>query len=375
MQIKEYLSRLHTNLSGKKIKDKIIVFESDDWGGIRIPSKSVRDKLDNQGIHLSKYPYTRYDGLETNEDIDNLANVLSQHQDVRGRLPCITMNFVLQNPDFEEIENDSFSKYHGESIEDTYRNYPASDHVLNKVKDGSLGNLFLPQYHGREHVNVINWLELLRNGHKEFRLAFDNKIFGLGRAAVPDVNFNIQATYDTLDNNYALDSLKSGAKLFKGIFGYHSKSFIANNFIWSDQWNGELKKLGVSHFQGMKYQLLPQLMADTKRKRILHHNGELNSHNQLYTVRNCEFEPSVSGFGHEKTLNEIWQAFVLGQPAIISSHRVNFTSRIDQKRRDLNLSELHFLLKKSIKKWPDMIFMSSGELEDYYRKALGINAD
>lgn len=375
MQIKEYLSRLHTNLSGKRIKDKIIIIESDDWGGIRIPSKSVRDKLDKQGIPLSKYPYTRYDGLETNEDIDNLANVLSQHQDVGGRPPCITMNFILQNPDFQAIAKDGFSKYHGESIEDTYKNYPASDHVLNKVKEASLGNLFLPQFHGREHVNVIYWLELLRNRHKEFRLAFDNKIFGLGRAAVPDVNFNIQATYDTLENNYALDSLRSGAKLFQGIFGYQSNSFIANNFVWSDQWNDELRKLGVSHFQGMKYQLLPKSMADNKRKRIMHFNGELNNINQLYTVRNCEFEPSVSGFGHEKTLNEIWQAFVFGQPAVISAHRVNFSSRIDKKRRDMNLSELDLLLKKVIKRWPDVIFMSSGKLEDYYRKALGIHAD
>lgn len=374
MQIKEYLSRLHTNLSGKKVKDKIIVIESDDWGGIRIPSKSVRDKLDKQGIPLSKYPYTRYDGLETSEDIDALANVLSRHQDAGGRSPCLTMNYVLQNPDFKAIAKDDFSKYYGESIEDTYRNYTASDHVLNKVKQASLDNLFLPQYHGREHVNVTCWLEVLKKDHRVFKLAFNNKFFGLGRGAVPDVNFNIQATYDTIDTQYALESLRTGATLFQKIFGYQSKSFIANNFVWSDHWNGELKKLGVSHFQGMKYQLLPKSMNDTKRKRMLHYNGELNSYSQLYTVRNCEFEPSVSGLGHEKALNEIRQAFVLGQPAIISSHRVNFTSRIDQKQRDLNLSKLDHLLKKAIRRWPDVIFMSSEELEDYYRKAIGFNA-
>ena len=50
------------------------------------------------------------------------------------------------------------------------------------------------------------------------------------------------------------------------------------------------------------------------------------------------------------------------KPAIISTHRVNFIGSIFQKNADENLKKFDYLLKTILKKWPDVEFMTSGEL-------------
>jgi hypothetical protein len=59
-------------------------------------------------------------------------------------------------------------------------------------------------------------------------------------------------------------------------------------------------------------------------------------------------------------------AFKWGKPAIIGTHRINFTGRLDLEQRNRNLEMLDMLLKEIIQKWPDVEFISSAELTTYY---------
>ena len=43
--MKQTLKKHLINLRGKKLKEKFLVLESDDWGAIRIPNIKVRDWL------------------------------------------------------------------------------------------------------------------------------------------------------------------------------------------------------------------------------------------------------------------------------------------------------------------------------------------
>jgi hypothetical protein len=139
---KSFISSLHTNLSGKNISKKIVVFESDDWGAIRVPSKEAIDRLKIKGLDLTKNPYTRFDGLESNSDLESLLEILDKYKDIKGNHPIITANFVTCNPDFEKIKSSNFDQYFNQKISATYNNYSNSYKVLDLVFSANSNGLF-----------------------------------------------------------------------------------------------------------------------------------------------------------------------------------------------------------------------------------------
>jgi len=90
--------------------------------------------------------------------------------------------------------------------------------------------------------------------------------------------------------------------------------------------------------------------------------GEVNNYNQVYSVRNCYFEPSTIKKGYKNTLEEIENCFFWKKPAIISSHRLNFIGTLSEKNREVNIIGFRCLIESILRKWPDVEFMNSAEL-------------
>lgn len=351
----------HINYRGFKTNRKIIIFESDDWGSIRMPSKVAFSNLEKAGIPVEKSLYCKYDSLESNSDLESLFEILLKFKDKNGCHPIITANTVVANPDFEKIKQSNYREYHFESFKETLSKYTNHDKVFEYYNKGIKNKIFFPQFHGREHVNVEMWLSLLQT-NKFFQIAFENNLWGLSNDVFPHLNKSIQATFDSTNDYELLDNINTGLNLFKELFRFKSKSFIANNFIWNTSLNQALKTNGIEFLQGMKYQLLPKI-GDEKRKIIRHYLGEKNSIGQYYIIRNCSFEPSLNfDFSVNKTINEIKNAFFWKKPAVISTHRINFIGSLVESNRTKNLVSLEFLLKSIKKKWPDVEFMNSAEL-------------
>jgi hypothetical protein len=162
--------------------------------------------------------------------------------------------------------------------------------------------------------------------------------------------------------------LRDGIKLFEDIFGYKSISFIANCYIWDHHVEKTLSKLGVKYLQGIINQCIPHvdkhLNHSLKFKK--HYFGEQNKFGQRYLIRNVFFEPSLD---YEKDwisdcLQRIDIAFKCKKPAIICSHRLNFIGYINENNRKSNLLLFETLLKKIIKKWPDVEFVTTPEVEN-----------
>ena len=100
--------------------------------------------------------------------------------------------------------------------------------------------------------------------------------------------------------------------------------------------------------------------------RSMNFTGNQNVYNQTCLVRNCFFEP-VSRRDIDWvsfTLKQIESAFRFNHPAIISSHRVNFSGNIDEKNRANGINDLRKLLIIITKKWPSVEFMSTNALGD-----------
>ena len=110
------LKRNVLNSVGYKTNRKIIVIESDDWGSIRIPSLDTQKILTEKKIISLKDPFSKYDALESETDLNELYNVLLSHKDKHGNPPTITANCVVANPDFDKIRASNFTKYIYEDI-------------------------------------------------------------------------------------------------------------------------------------------------------------------------------------------------------------------------------------------------------------------
>jgi hypothetical protein len=64
-------------------------------------------------------------------------------------------------------------------------------------------------------------------------------------------------------------------------------------------------------------------------------------------------------------LAQIQAAFISNKPAVIGSHRINYVGFIDEKNRDIGLLNLALLLKKVLKKWPEVQFISTNQLSHF----------
>ena len=80
---------------------------------------------------------------------------------------------------------------------------------------------------------------------------------------------------------------------------------------------------------------------------------------QSIYVRNARFEPCERDLVTEvyHSLIQIDAAFRMKKPAVISSHRLNFSGGMDEKNRAHGLQGLQLLLKKLQKAHPDAKFI------------------
>lgn len=362
------------NMQGWSTPRKLVIFESDDWGSIRMPSRAVYDYLLKTGDKVDCDPFTRYDSLASESDLSLLFEVLSAIKDCKGNPPVITANCAVANPDFEKIRDSGFQTYYYEPFTETLNNYPDHKKSFELWKQGMERKLFFPQFHCREHLNVTRWMRDLQMGKSDVVKAFDHKMISTGDSFSSD---NIYAymdafNYDNDDEQPVLNlTLQRGLDLFEKIFGYCSKSFIASCYIWGNKLEKELCANGIEYIQGKKIQFVPTKEQGTSSLgETRHFLGQKNAYNQIYLLRNCEFEPSMNQNVDwiDNCMCEIETAFHWNKPVTICTHRLNYIGYIDKGNREKNLKLLSLLLSKIMKKWPDVEFVTSAELGDMIKR-------
>lgn len=366
--LKSSLSKNLTNALGWRTKRKIVVFESDDWGSIRMRNQKTFNDLLKAGIRVDKSKYDRLDSLESRQDLELLFEVLNNHKDQHGNPAKFTTNMVMGNPDFDKIEADDFQKYHKRSFLESYQYYN-QENLKPLWFEGINNKLVQPQFHAREHFNVPLWMKDLKNNHHETGLAFKHHFFGLKTKTSSPYQTNYLAAY-RVESHHELELINAilteGLQEFEDVFGFKSRSFIACNYVWPEEIEETLLKNGVRTLQTQRGRTMPQPNKNGKSKIKYHYTGQKNKHNQYYTVRNVLFEPFENNQLDwvKQAMKDINNAFIWSKPAILSSHRINYASQMSVKHRDKNLKSLDQLLQQIIKTWPEVEFMSSDELSN-----------
>jgi hypothetical protein len=363
-KIKSNLRTSYINARGWRTNRKIVVFESDDWGAIRLPDVLKMDAY-RKINPKTQNPYLKYDSLASTDDLTNLFSIIKDFKDNNGNHPIFTFNTVVANPDFEKIKENNFQTYYYEPFTETLKKYSAHSSAFNLWQDAMNEKLMYPQFHGREHINVPLWLGELRSGNKDFLSAFELGTWCISQKIIKGIN--PQASLDWVDSRpiaYQDAYITEGLSLFEEIFGFKPLTMIPNNFVLGVELHEIIKKSGIKVLQGMNYQKLP--MGNTKKRKVIsRYLGSENEEKTRYFVRNCQFEPSQTASNYDdvnQCIKEISNAFMWNRPAIINSHRLNYVGVYDQKFRDENLKSFKALIKNILERWPDVEFMDSEKL-------------
>jgi len=366
MNLKSSLQHNLMLIPGWQTQRKIVVIESDDWGSIRMTDARTLEALSSKNPMLEIDLMSKLDSLESNDDLSALFDVLQSVKDSHGKPAKITANTIIANPDFDLIRATNFQEYSYEYFTETLNHYPGRDNVKDLITYGISSDMYQPQLHGREHIQVNHWLKALQGGNIHLKEAFNQRVIGVPISASVSKKNNFMAAFDFEDPTEMEQQkviIREGTAIFAQLFGFRSKSFIASSYIWDSALEQELSQNGIQYLQGIPYQYIPK-PDGIKYNRKFHYTGQQNKFNQIYLVRNAFFEPSLTkGINTiEICLKRIELAFRWKKPAIIGSHRVNFIGSINEENRTNNLKILRDLLKKIILKWPEVEFLSSDQV-------------
>ncbi len=355
----------YVSIRGYHTDRKLIVIESDDWGSIRMPSKQTLERLVSFGDNPQDDAFLSNDCLESPEDLSMLFDALCSVRDYKGKPAVITANFAMANPRFEEIEISS-GIYKFEPFYETYYRYYGENAIFEQIKAHS--NCFVPQLHCREHMNVGRWMHDLKSGNRETLLAFENHMIGVGGSFSADNVFGYMDAFNTSHstNEELAKILTDAHEIFKTAFGVASQSFVASCYVWNNELENALKNLGIRFIQSAIWQNYPSPQSKKKQyKRRIHFTGERNRLGQVYSVRNCTYEPAYYHNPAESAklcFDEVKRSFAAKKPAIICSHRFNYIGSIFCENRNNNLLGLRKLLQNILCAFPDAEFVSSPQL-------------
>jgi len=406
MGIKENLK----NIAGWSTNRKIIVFSIDDYGNVRVDSKTAREKMSAAGMKVQS-AFDAYDALETRADLEILYDALSSVKDKNGSHAVFTPFALPCNINFEKMAEEGYEQYQYELLPDTYKKLgalqpQAYENTWDLWKTGISNGLMVPQFHGREHLNLKVFEEKLLQRDKALLTALSNRSYtSISPTGYPTISYT--AAFDFWDfeekllqlDKALLTALSNRSYTSISPTGYPTISYTAAFDFWDFEENDRFESIiqdGLNAFEkvygyrsthfnppggrehpvihrflqknGIKYSDTPWVKKEHqgrgKYKTVINYTGKRNHLGMIYEVRNVVFEPANErGIDWINfSMQQIETAFRWKRPAIISSHRVNYCGHIDESNRRKGIDGLKKLLQSIVRKWPDAEFMSADKV-------------
>lgn len=351
-------AKLSEKLRSITVNKPVVVFESDDWGAMRISNLDAVKFLERRGFRTHRSVYMK-DCLETKSDLNNLFSVLRSNVSLNGALPQFTANVITSNPDFDKIRETEYSGYHAKSLLQHDRKEELG--IIQTYQLGETDGVFVPEFHGKEHVNRRLWLKDLQEGKSETHMTFDLELCGL-----PLKVSHCKTSYYTHIYEREIDSsgdIREGITQFVEIFNRLPRSTVAPNVTWGQTEEEAWHASGIKSIQSgyVQNELVKGSIRFSPK-----FSGQVNELGQIYTVRNVTFEPCRSRDKDywKRSFEQLETAVEGGRPAIVSTHRVNFVGGISTENAQHGLDQLSELLRAINLKYPDVLYLSTWQLLD-----------
>ena len=333
----------------------MLVIESDDWGAEHIRSaEALWEILGREARFSDESSFS--DGLERPGDVDRLCDVLSSFRDSEGRNAVLTANFVMANPDFKAVKESGFRDFRYRPIQSGFNHEEEPDGLWKAYRAAIENDVMVPQFHGLLHFSPAEWLSRLQRGDSATLKAFELEMIGEGPDSI-GIGLTSMAPIYHGSEEAIEEQVRAGTELFRRTFGMESITTIAPCYGWrSPETENALLRHGVRAMQGRPYQYLP----DGRMR--MHYTGQHGYGGMVYMVRNCLLEQINGTSTIAQCKSEIAEAFAHRVPAIVCSHRMNYTSRVSTKTRDNGLKSLEEVLQFVLSKYPDAEFAGSDAL-------------
>jgi len=335
----------------------VLVISSDDWGSVFLKSNSIG---------------------ESAREINNLAKILSQHKDSRGRLAILNAYINTALPDFNAIGKSGFRVY---IFYPTYRDRPE---IIQAWMDGCKIGILKLGFHGRDHFNHKAWLSYLRNNNEYFIQGFYKRKVKYGEDGeeiieqIPEIRYFAREYIDVTTFPSTPISLieqnrliQQGITIFRNMFGFKPTVFVAPGYCFDKTTEKVLSNSKIFYLEVSS----EQTVAVSKNERSISRHlrwGEKLTGGITVLIRNAHYDPDLcqSGWGesnkksvkanYKSALIEIKRAFRRGEPCILSTHAQNYIGK--QEKVALNLKGFNALLDQVVTLWPDVCFLSAEEL-------------
>ena len=358
------------NIPGWRTKRKLVVFSIDDYGNVRLASRNAREEMDREGLKVHSR-FDAYDTLETTQDLEMLFDVLTSVTDSNRKHAVFTPFAVPCNLDFERIEQEGHARYVYEKLPITYEKLAAIDtasygSTWKLWQQGIAEEIFVPQFHGREHLNIKVFEEKLRAKDHELLTALKYRSYtSISSSGYPTIGTTAAFEFDRFEENDTFeDIILDGLDAFESVFGFRAVHFNPPGGREHSVIHNAFRRGGIRYLDTPWLKMEHQ--GNGRFRRIFNYTGKSTPLGQIHIVRNAVFEPTDHrGMDWVTyTLKQIEAAFRWRRPAIISSHRVNFCGHVDPENRKAGLEALGKLLDKIVTKWPDVEFLAANELGD-----------
>jgi hypothetical protein len=313
------------------LRRPVLIVESDDWGAGAVGQA---------------------------EALQDIAGLLGTFNDIDGHHPVMTLGVVLATADGEKTLSSG-----------SYHRVPLSPQthgaLLDAINHGVDSGVFSVQLHGMEHFwppalmlacstddAVVDWLRDAPHSRTE-DLPSPLQSRWVDASSLPARRLAREAVRK---------AVREEVGAFRDVFGCLPFVVVPPTFVWNEDvehaWaaNG----VGVIVTPGARYESRAVDGRPAGRGGLLY-NGQTAVSKVIYLVRDVYFEPL---FGHTgaQALAALADKTGLGRPALFETHRFNFLGTDQERSR--SLKELKRLLQLAVDRFPELAFLSSGELAE-----------
>jgi hypothetical protein len=329
------------NLDWQRLK--AVVFESDDWGlcAWSPDVQAFRVLADTPAFRTEAGRRYASSTLESAQDVRQLAATLNEFRGADGFPPVWQANTIVASPDYERLVPPLFP-----CAEMPVIDLPATPSrwqrpgLFDAIAEVRGSGVWWPELHGHTHLPEQAWLTALRRGAADARRAHEQQ---------SPVCSAVEASseYDpTEPRELRARHIARAVEKFTALFGVRPTSMCPPDYRWDEDLESDAEKLGVTTIQGLAEQhghRFPRLRRLMRRHRWPQEEGR-----RFHMPARIAFEPLVAAAGPgqaaevvRRAAHEAWNR---SQPAVISTHRVNY-AQLDPERAAAGRAALRDLLK------------------------------
>ena len=301
---------------------KAVVIESDDWGLCAwVPDEDAYQALAGTPAWRSA-PGRRYgrSTLESAVDVTRLNETLLGVRGGDGFPPVWQANTVMAAPDYERLAGPDFEAepFPVVALPDLPSRWQRPG-LWGAFEAAIAAGSWWPELHGLHHIPVSAWLDALRAGEPDALLAHQHQSMVCTRVEA-------SGEYDSSEpDDLRRANLERAFDSFTTAFGRQPLSLCAPDYRWDDLLEREAERRDVI-LQGKAEQ---SGSGSAWSRWFQPPRGLATEGGRFYMPARIPFEPrgdagGAGRLGAEVVHRKVLDAWKRGEPAIISSHRLNY---------------------------------------------------